>query len=96
MKCLRACSLTTLLPHAASPPERALYREVEAQEQVSVRDAASTGYVEMLDLQAERKSRPGLTFAPDGEWQREFDASFPYEETRDTRLNQTSLAMLPD
>ena len=38
---------------------------------------------EMLELQAQRKTRPGIAFAPDGEWQREFDASFPYEETRD-------------
>jgi len=39
--------------------------------------------VEMLELQAARMTRPGIAFAPDGEWQREFDASFPYEETRD-------------
>ena len=39
--------------------------------------------VEMLELQAERLSRSGIPFAPDGEWQREFDASFPYEETTD-------------
>ena len=42
--------------------------------------------VEMLELQAARQSRPGITFAPDGEWQREFDSSFPYEETRDQLL----------
>ncbi|MBP90405.1 MAG: transcription-repair coupling factor [Planctomycetaceae bacterium] len=39
--------------------------------------------VEMLELQAERASRPGIACSPDGEWQREFDASFPYTETRD-------------
>ena len=33
---------------------------------------------EMLELQARRISRPGIAFAPDGEWQGEFDASFPY------------------
>jgi transcription-repair coupling factor (superfamily II helicase) len=38
---------------------------------------------EMLDLQAARESRPGIAFPPDTEWQREFDASFPYEETDD-------------
>jgi transcription-repair coupling factor (superfamily II helicase) len=38
---------------------------------------------EMLQLQAERLSRPGILFGPDGEWQREFDASFPYTETAD-------------
>lgn len=38
---------------------------------------------EMLQIQAERLSRPGIAFGPDGEWQREFDASFPYTETSD-------------
>jgi transcription-repair coupling factor (superfamily II helicase) len=39
--------------------------------------------VEMLEVQAARVSRVGIAFAPDGEWQREFDASFPYQETND-------------
>jgi transcription-repair coupling factor (superfamily II helicase) len=39
--------------------------------------------VEMLELQALRNSRPGIAFAADSEWQREFDASFPYRETPD-------------
>ncbi len=39
--------------------------------------------VEMLEVQAARVSRVGISFAPDGEWQREFDASFPYQETDD-------------
>ena len=38
---------------------------------------------DMLELQAARASRPGITFPPDTEWQREFDASFPYQETVD-------------
>jgi transcription-repair coupling factor (superfamily II helicase) len=38
---------------------------------------------DMLDLQAARASRPGITFPADTEWQREFDASFPYQETPD-------------
>jgi len=38
---------------------------------------------EMLDLQAARAARPGIAFPPDTEWQREFDASFPYQETAD-------------
>jgi len=38
---------------------------------------------EMLEVQAARVSRVGIAFAPDGEWQREFDASFPYQETDD-------------
>ena len=38
---------------------------------------------DMLELQAARASRPGITYPPDTEWQREFDASFPYQETVD-------------
>jgi transcription-repair coupling factor (superfamily II helicase) len=38
---------------------------------------------DMLELQAARMSRPGIAFPDDTEWQREFDASFPYQETRD-------------
>ncbi len=38
---------------------------------------------DMLQLQAARATRPGLRFAADTAWQREFDASFPYLETAD-------------
>jgi transcription-repair coupling factor (superfamily II helicase) len=39
--------------------------------------------VEMLEMQALRRARPGIGFNPDSDWQREFDASFPYRETPD-------------
>ena len=39
--------------------------------------------VEMLEMQAIRRARPGIAFNPDSDWQREFDASFPYRETPD-------------
>ncbi|HVX13709.1 MAG TPA: transcription-repair coupling factor [Pirellulales bacterium] len=38
---------------------------------------------DMLDLQAARATRTGISFPVDSEWQREFDASFPYIETPD-------------
>ncbi len=38
---------------------------------------------ELLDLQASRAARPGIAFVIDSDWQREFDASFPYPETPD-------------
>lgn len=38
---------------------------------------------DMLQLQAMRGARPGISFPPDTQWQREFDASFPYQETPD-------------
>ncbi|TWT33397.1 transcription-repair coupling factor [Blastopirellula retiformator] len=38
---------------------------------------------ELLEVQAMRRSRPGIAFSADTLWQREFDLSFPYEETED-------------
>ena len=38
---------------------------------------------EMIELQAARDARPGIAFPDDTEWQREFDAAFPYNETPD-------------
>lgn len=39
--------------------------------------------VELLELQARRRSLPGVTFSADSVWQNQFDASFPYVETPD-------------
>ncbi len=38
---------------------------------------------ELLRLYAERAAQSGHAFAPDGHWQREMEADFPYEETPD-------------
>ncbi|MFL5340100.1 MAG: transcription-repair coupling factor [Gemmataceae bacterium] len=38
---------------------------------------------DMLELQAVRASQPGDPLPPDTEWQKEFEASFPYRETPD-------------
>ena len=40
---------------------------------------------ELLNLYAERKRREGHAFAPDSDWQRDFEAAFPYTETPDQR-----------
>ncbi len=48
-----------------------------------VQEAVTDLAAEMLELQAARASRPGIAFALETEWQREFDASFPYQETDD-------------
>ncbi len=40
---------------------------------------------ELLNLYAERRRREGHAFGPDTDWQREFEASFPYSETPDQR-----------
>lgn len=47
--------------------------------QSAVLDLAS----EMVELQALRQAKPGIPLPPDTEWQREFEASFPYQETPD-------------
>ena len=40
---------------------------------------------ELLNLYAERSRRSGHAFAPDGDWQRDFELRFPYTETPDQR-----------
>jgi transcription-repair coupling factor (superfamily II helicase) len=49
----------------------------------AVEEAVNDMAAEMLELQAARASRPGIAYPQDTEWQREFDASFPYRETDD-------------
>jgi transcription-repair coupling factor (superfamily II helicase) len=53
--------------------------------QAAVMDLAA----DMLQLQAVREAQPGLAYPPDTDWQKEFEASFPYQETPD---QLTSLA----
>jgi transcription-repair coupling factor (superfamily II helicase) len=38
---------------------------------------------ELLEIQAKREAQPGHAFPPDTAWQQEFEAAFPYVETRD-------------
>jgi transcription-repair coupling factor (superfamily II helicase) len=57
---------------------KAWVRQKEAAQQ-AVTDLAA----EMIELQAARDARPGIAFPDDSEWQREFDAAFPYQETPD-------------
>jgi transcription-repair coupling factor (superfamily II helicase) len=47
--------------------------------QEAVLDLAS----DMVDLQALREAQPGMAFPPDSEWQAEFEAAFPFQETPD-------------
>ena len=60
--------------HLATPEEYPTFR---------VATAVSDMAVEMLELQAARASRPGISFRIETEWQHEFDASFPFKETPD-------------
>jgi transcription-repair coupling factor (superfamily II helicase) len=45
----------------------------------AVMDLAS----EMVELQAVREAQPGEAYPPDSDWQRDFEAAFPYQETPD-------------
>src|SRR6476659_7410038 len=47
------------------------------------RKAAGALAGELLNLYAERRSRRGHAFAPDGEWQIAMETAFPYRETAD-------------
>jgi len=38
---------------------------------------------ELLELQARRATQPGISTPAEGEWQQQFEAEFPYEETED-------------
>lgn len=49
----------------------------------AAQEAVTDMAVELLELQAQRRSQPGIAFAGDSIWQSQFDASFPYVETPD-------------
>jgi transcription-repair coupling factor (superfamily II helicase) len=55
------------------------WKKAKEQAERAVRDVAA----ELLRIQAARSSQPGHAFGPDTAWQREFEASFVYEETPD-------------
>lgn len=48
-----------------------------------VEEAVTDLAAELLAIQAERASRPGIAYPQDTLWQREFEGSFLYEETED-------------
>ena len=50
---------------------------------------------ELLQIQAKREAQPGIAFPADGEWQKEFEASFPFVETPDQlkAINETKADM---
>lgn len=48
-----------------------------------VKAAAADMAKELIELYAQRANTPGVAFPEDDEWQSEFEARFPYEETDD-------------
>ena len=55
------------------------WQKTKSRVRKNVKDIAN----ELTKLYAERMAAPGHAFPPDGEWQRDFEASFEYEETDD-------------
>ena len=55
------------------------WKKAKEHAERAVRDVAA----ELLQIQAARASQAGYSFGPDTSWQREFEASFVFEETPD-------------
>jgi transcription-repair coupling factor (superfamily II helicase) len=53
------------------------------KQKAKVAEAVMDMAAELLEIQAARAAEPGLAYPPDTEWQREFEAEFPYEPTGD-------------
>ncbi len=68
---------------AGEPPLSKLGGKAWEQMKLRARRAAQALAGELINLYAERKRRAGYAFAPDGEWQLEFEQAFPFRETPD-------------
>ena len=55
------------------------WNRTKAKAKAAVEDIAKN----LIELYAKRRSTPGFAFSEDTPWQREFEDSFPYEETPD-------------
>ncbi|HEX7901134.1 MAG TPA: transcription-repair coupling factor [Planctomycetota bacterium] len=67
----------------APPPLSALGGDRWANAKIRAQQAVEKLAQEMLQVQALRAMELGTSFPPDGEWQREFEGAFPFEETED-------------
>ncbi|MCA1659660.1 MAG: DEAD/DEAH box helicase, partial [Verrucomicrobiaceae bacterium] len=53
------------------------------KQKAKVSEAVMDMAAELLEIQAARQAEAGQAYPPDTEWQREFEAEFPYEPTED-------------
>ncbi len=53
------------------------------KQKAKVADAVMDMAAELLEIQAAREAEMGTPYPPDTEWQKEFEAEFPYEPTED-------------
>ena len=63
------------------------WKRVKSKVQKSVQDIAD----DLIKLYAEREAAKGYAFSPDGDMQREFEVSFPYNETDDQLRSITEI-----
>ncbi len=70
-------------PDSQAPSPTRLGGSEWAQTKQKVRAAVEEVAKELLDLYAQRQIAQGYAFKPDGNWQQELEASFPYIETTD-------------
>jgi transcription-repair coupling factor (superfamily II helicase) len=68
---------------ASDPPLSKLGGKQWEQMKMRARRAAQALAGELINLYAERKRRAGYGFPQDDEWQLQFEAAFPYQETPD-------------
>jgi transcription-repair coupling factor (superfamily II helicase) len=65
-------------PHLSKLGSGAWERQ-KARVSEAVMDMAS----ELIEIQSRRNAQPGVAYPPDTEWQKEFEAEFPYDPTPD-------------
>lgn len=70
-------------PDARPPKLSSLGSQSWAGMKVRVKQAVQYVAKELLELYSHRQSVEGYPFAVDSDWQRELEASFPYDETED-------------
>lgn len=68
---------------SGSPTLSRLGSGVWEKQKEKVSEAVMDMAAELIDVQAARNAEIGTTFPPDTEWQREFEAEFPYTPTQD-------------
>ena len=69
--------------HQGKPPLSTLGGKRWGKQREAATEAAKQLAAELLRVQAARSSLPGIRYPADTSWQKEFDASFPFDETED-------------
>jgi transcription-repair coupling factor (superfamily II helicase) len=72
--------------HKYKPKLAKIGSQLWARHKKTVQEAVFDLAEEMIELQARREAKPGVAFPADSDWQREFDAMFPFRETNDQLL----------